>query len=370
LIARRRAVERRQPGEAGEAQPLAPRIDAEHVLGEIAAEDRGEPRAPAILRFARREIAGDGVEAAQHAVFVADHREGDAGIGHGEALDHVDRLVALGARRLHEFEPRRRRVEEIAYFDTRALRMRRRFRHALGAAFDAERPRAIAAARTARQREPAHRADRRQRFAAEAQRADAQEIVIRQFRGTMPLDRERQLLARHAVAVIAHDDQALPAIAQHHLDARGAGIDGVLNQFLDGGCRALDHFAGGDAIDEDWRQLTDGHDGYCASPRPRAPSAEATRECVSAGARYLISPRYCRASTLPSSTAGWSKAFTLRRAAAMIVSSMKCMSSAPRLRSSRRGTPMIRVGRPLRIRVAAVARCSASSRSPMRLPWR
>jgi len=52
--------------------------------------------------------------------------------------------------------------------------------------------------------------------------------------------------------------------------------------------------------------------------------------CVSrheAPARLPISARYCRASTLPSSTAGWSKASTPSRSAAMIVSSMKCMSS-------------------------------------------
>ena len=38
-----------------------------------------------------------------------------------------------------------------------------------------------------------------------------------------------------------------------------AGVDRVLDQFLDGGGRALDHLARGDAIDQDRRQLADRH---------------------------------------------------------------------------------------------------------------
>ena len=42
-------------------------------------------------------------------------------------------------------------------------------------------------------------------------------------------------------------------------DAPGAGIDGVLDQLLDGARRALDHLAGGDAVDQVMRQAADRH---------------------------------------------------------------------------------------------------------------
>ena len=48
--------------------------------------------------------------------------------------------------------------------------------------------------------------------------------------------------------------------AQRHLDPRCAGIDRVLDQFLDRGGRAFDHLAGGDAVDQDRGKRADqGH---------------------------------------------------------------------------------------------------------------
>ena len=40
---------------------------------------------------------------------------------------------------------------------------------------------------------------------------------------------------------------------------RGAGVERVLDQFLDHARRALDHFAGGDAVDHGFGKLADGH---------------------------------------------------------------------------------------------------------------
>src|SRR5215475_9278424 len=56
--------------------------------------------------------------------------------------------------------------------------------------------------------------------------------------------------------------------------------------------------------------------------------------------------RYLFASTLPSSTAGWSNGSTPSRCAAMIVSSMNCIKSSPNLASSRRSIMMVRNGQP------------------------
>ena len=66
----------------------------------------------------------------------------------------------------------------------------------------------------------------------------------------MPLDRERELLARHADAVIDHREEAAPAFLQDDGDAMGAGVDRVLDQLLDRAGRTLDHLARGDAVDQ------------------------------------------------------------------------------------------------------------------------
>jgi hypothetical protein len=107
--------------------------------------------------------------------------------------------------------------------------------------------------------EPRHRADRRQRLAAEAERADVEQVVVGQLRGGVAVDRKREVAARHAGAVVGDADEPAPAAVGHHLDAAGAGVERVLDQLLDHARRALDHLAGGDAIDDAFGQLADGH---------------------------------------------------------------------------------------------------------------
>ena len=54
------------------------------------------------------------------------------------------------------------------------------------------------------------------------------------------------------------DEPAAAAVGEH-VDARGAGIERVLDELLDRARRALDHFAGGDAVDDGFGELADGH---------------------------------------------------------------------------------------------------------------
>jgi hypothetical protein len=75
----------------------------------------------------------------------------------------------------------------------------------------------------------------------------------------MPLDGQIELVGGHAGAIIGNSDQRPAAVTQHDLDVARAGVDRVFDQFLDGGGRALDDFAGGDAVDHDRRQLADLH---------------------------------------------------------------------------------------------------------------
>ena len=49
-----------------------------------------------------------------------------------------------------------------------------------------------------------------------------------------------------------------PPCCDGHVDARGAGIDGVFHQLLDHAGRPLDDLAGGDLVDQGLGELTDG----------------------------------------------------------------------------------------------------------------
>ena len=75
----------------------------------------------------------------------------------------------------------------------------------------------------------------------------------------MALDRQRQIGPRHALAVVGDADETAAAAVGEHVDAARAGIERVLDQFLDHARRTLDHLAGGDAVDDGFGKLADGH---------------------------------------------------------------------------------------------------------------
>ena len=68
------------------------------------------------------------------------------------------------------------------------------------------------------------------------------------LRGRVPLERQRQLVRRDAVAVVLDPDQPLAAVGEGDLDAPGAGVERVLDQLLDRRGRPLDHLARGDPV--------------------------------------------------------------------------------------------------------------------------
>ena len=75
----------------------------------------------------------------------------------------------------------------------------------------------------------------------------------------MALDRQREVVARHAGAVVGDPDQAAAAAVGDDLDPGRAGVERVLDQLLDHARRPLDHLAGGDAVDGGFAELADGH---------------------------------------------------------------------------------------------------------------
>ena len=67
-----------------------------------------------------------------------------------------------------------------------------------------------------------------------------------------------EFLARDALAVVFHADEAHAARAQPHRHLRGAGVEGVVDQFTHHGRGSFDHLAGRDLADKLIGQLPDG----------------------------------------------------------------------------------------------------------------
>ena len=75
----------------------------------------------------------------------------------------------------------------------------------------------------------------------------------------MAVDREREVAMGHAAAVVGDADPPPSAAVGEDVDPAGAGVDGVFNEFLDHARGAFDHLAGGDAVDDLFGKLADGH---------------------------------------------------------------------------------------------------------------
>ncbi len=73
----------------------------------------------------------------------------------------------------------------------------------------------------------------------------------------MALERERRVARVHPRAVVADADQRDAAPFDLDLDARRAGVDGVLDELLDDARRSLDDLARGDLVREIGRQRVD-----------------------------------------------------------------------------------------------------------------
>ena len=73
----------------------------------------------------------------------------------------------------------------------------------------------------------------------------------------MALEREQQILAVDAVAVIDHPDQLTAPSLELDLDPRGTSVDRVLDQLLDDRTRPLDDLTRGDLIGQRRRQHGD-----------------------------------------------------------------------------------------------------------------
>ena len=73
------------------------------------------------------------------------------------------------------------------------------------------------------------------------------------------LDGKGKIALRHAGPVIGDANEPQAPARGRDLDPARAGIERILDQFLDDARGPLDDLTRGDAVDEVWRQLTNGH---------------------------------------------------------------------------------------------------------------
>ena len=235
------AIEGRQSRYATKADALTQRVDADAVRGEVTVSERSDARGLCIGRDRQRAAA------------IMVERESDIGPRHREPLHHVDAGRIFAARGAQELPPRGDALEQALDTDARA------WWHGGGCivddfavvdrarpAFEAGHPAFNGHARNAR--------DRGQGLAAKSHRRHRFDAVVGHFRRGVAFERQRDVVARHAAAVVGHVDAVDAAARQHDRDPRCACINRVFDQFLERRRRSLYDFACGNAVDEMRRQ--------------------------------------------------------------------------------------------------------------------
>src|SRR5437763_964903 len=90
-----------------------------------------------------------------------------------------------------------------------------------------------------------------ERLAAEAQRADAEEVVgVFELAGGVAGERQRQVVGVDAAAVVRDADQFGAALLDLDVDAPAAGVHGVFEQLLDDAGGPFDDLASSDLGDD------------------------------------------------------------------------------------------------------------------------
>ena len=168
---------------------------------------------------------------------------------------------AFRAVGLQEFAPRGRVEKQVAHDHRRALGAAGLV-HVLNVARVERHVRAgCRAALPRRERDVRHGADRGQRLAAKAHRADGLEpLLVVQLARRVAQKRDACVLGRHAAAVVRHAQIRRAAAAQLHRHGAGPGVKCVFHQLLDHRGGPLHDLARGDQIRQMRREnLNIGH---------------------------------------------------------------------------------------------------------------
>jgi len=227
---------------------------------------------------------------------LAAHDQLDVRTAQCDALDHPLQVLLLGRLTAQELAPRRYVEEQVAHLDGRALGVRHRLRrHRLLAPVTRHLPAAVGLGGAGLQQQTRHGGDARQRLAAKTEAGHALQIVQgADLAGGMARQCQCQVFAVDAAAVVAHPHQASSAVFDVDFDPCGAGVETVLQQFLEHRRRPLDDFAGGDLI---YQLGIERMDSCHVAPRSA---------CASRNALWYPQPPWLRnrAAALPASRPG------------------------------------------------------------------
>ena len=247
----------RRAREAGERHAPGAGLHSDARFGEFASEQR---------RGALRQRLA--AHMAARAAVVLD-READRRVRERDAAEDLVAVAELRLLALQELAPRRGVEIEVLHRHRGAGDTRGRFDGERFAAFAAQRIAVLGILHAARKRQAGDCGDRGERLAAKAHGRDRLQVLeAADLAGGVARERERQLVARDAGAVVFHLDAAHAALVERHGDAGCPGVEAVLEQLLEHRGRPLDHFAGRDLRDEELRQHADGaHHGIIESAR-------------------------------------------------------------------------------------------------------
>jgi len=179
----------------------------------------------------------------------ARQQEGLVRMGQAVMRDQRGDVRQFGGLGAQEFAARGDVIKKIAHGHHGAAAQRGLFaaQHLAAGDFDARAGGLFG--RAGFQQQPRDRGDGRQRFAAESEGRDGEQIFdVAQFAGGVALEGQQRVVAQHAAAIVGDADEA-PAAGFHlHADLGGAGVQAIFEQLLDHRGRPLDHFSGGDFI--------------------------------------------------------------------------------------------------------------------------
>ena len=151
--------------------------------------------------------------------------KGNVGLRQRDAAERFLAVAVLGGICAQELASRRGVEEQFVHRHRRSARQRCGLWHADFAGVDLDAPRVRLVARARGERYACDRSDAGQRFAAKSQRRDAFEITRRrELRRCVTGNRELQVLALDAPAVVGDANQLDAAAGERDVDFRRTGI--------------------------------------------------------------------------------------------------------------------------------------------------
>ncbi len=206
-----------------------------------------------VLDAFQQVAGGRGVE---DLLLLVGEAEMEGGVGEGVEGDLLGDVGQFGGVAPEEPPPDGRVEEELADVHGGPIRAPHGLRGGGLAAQHLQGGARVGAGRAGGDLEPGDRADAGKRLAAEAQRADAEEVLgVLQFRGGVAEDGQGEVRGVDALAVVGDGDPVLAPALGADVDPPGAGVEGVLHEFADDGRGTLDHLAGGDHVHDLFRKF-------------------------------------------------------------------------------------------------------------------